>query len=74
MTQATYKADPRFDPLRNARELGSSVVPRFFLTGDAGAGSTDAAATVSQDFAGQIAWGRVALVILAIVVVWKLGK
>jgi len=70
----TYKADPRFDPLRTAREMGSSVVPRFFLDGDAGAGSTDQAATIGPDLVGQIKWGRVLCVLLAVFLVWKLAK
>lgn len=68
-----YKADPRFDPLRNARELGLSNIPTSFLGGAETAGSTDATAVDSPDLA-QIPWIRVALVIVALVAVWKLGK
>jgi hypothetical protein len=70
----SYKADPRFDPLRNARELGLSAIPESFLGGTDTAGSTDATATVSPDYAGRIPWIRLAVVIGVLWLVWRLGK
>ena len=69
---ATYKADPRFDPLRNARELGSQVVPLFYLNPDAGAGTTNTDTTAAA--VSNLPWVRIGIVLFVIVAIWKLGK
>lgn len=68
---ASYKANPRFDPQRNAAELGLSSIPIFFLGDTDAAGSTDATATEGTSFAGRIPWIRLALLAL---VVWLICK
>ncbi len=68
---ASYKANPRFDPQRNAAELGLTSIPVFFLGDTDAAGSTDATATEHADVAGQVPWIRLALLAL---VVWLICR
>lgn len=70
----SYTANPRFDPQRNAAELGLRQIPIFFLDGAASAGSTDPTAVESPDPNGRIPWGRVAVVLLFFWAVWKLAR
>lgn len=74
MADQAYKANPRFDPARNAREMGLSDIPLVFLGGSDLAGSTDATASVRPDYASRIPWVRVAAVAAVIWLIWKLGK
>jgi hypothetical protein len=68
------KADPRFDPIRNAREIGSRNVPLFFLDDSAGSGSTDSLTVQTTDLATRLPWVRVALIAAAIWAIWQLSK
>ena len=66
-------ANPRFDPTRNATELGSVTVPAFFM-GGSGTGSTDPDTTKKFVWWDRLPWKRILLVTLAVVIVWKLAK
>ena len=71
---ASYQANPRFDPQRNAAELGLDRIPVFFLGGAVEAGSTDPTATERPDYASQIPWVRLGVLAAVVFVIWKLGK
>ncbi len=68
---ASFKANPRFDPERNAAELGLKTIPIFFFGESGQAGSTDPTATDRPDYAGQVPWIRLALLAL---VVWLICR
>jgi hypothetical protein len=69
-----YSANPRFDPVRNAREMGSDTVPAFYLDGSAGVGTTDEPTEAKPEYWAGVPWKRLALVAAIIVLIWKLGK
>jgi len=71
---ASYKANPRFDPQRNAAELGLRSIPVFFLGGSDQAGSTDETTDVSNDWGPRVPWIRLAVLAAVVWIVWKLGK
>jgi hypothetical protein len=71
---ASFKANPRFDPQRNAAALGLRSIPIFFLGGADTAGSTDATATESNDWGPRVPWLRIATLAVIVWAVWKLAK
>jgi len=66
--------DPRFDPQRNALELGSVTLPSFFVDADAGAGPTDLSTTATPVWWDNLPWKRALLVLGVLWLIWRLGK
>jgi hypothetical protein len=71
---AAYKANPRFDPQRNAAELGLRNIPVFFLGGAGSAGSTDETTSASNDWGPRVPWLRLMLLAVLVWAVWKLAR
>jgi hypothetical protein len=71
---ASFTANPRFDPQRNAAEMGLRSIPIFFLGGaNNSAGSTDETIDVSNE-TPPVPWIRIAIVALVLWGIWKLAK
>ena len=71
---ASYQANPRFDPQRNAAELGLARIPVFFLGGAEEAGSTNSTTATRPDYASQIPWVRLGVLVAVVWLICKLGK
>jgi hypothetical protein len=71
---AAYKANPRFDPQRNAAELGLRNIPIFFLGGAKSAGSTNPTESQAPDYGPKIPWGRLLIVVAVVCALWKLAR